>query len=70
MEIDSKVVKEYKLECIYCNKTVRRYASWRDWVKRHSHFKCWKIEREKQQCAYMVELFEQEMVDKERRCSV
>ena len=70
MEIDSKVVHEYKINCIYCNKTVKRYTSWKEWVKRNSHFKCWKIERERQQCAYMVELFEQEMVDKERRCSV
>jgi hypothetical protein len=70
MEIDSKVVKEYKLDCIYCNKTVRRYSSWRDWVKRNSHYNCYTKEREKQLNAYMVELFQQEMINKERRCSV
>ena len=67
MEIDSKVVKEYKLDCIFCNNKIRRYASWRDWVKRNSHYNCYKKEREKQLNAYMVE---QEMINKERRCSV
>ena len=70
MEIDSKVVKEYKIECIYCNKTVKRYTSWKEWVKRNSHFKCYKQERERQQCAYMVKIFEQETMNKERRFSV
>ena len=35
------------IACDYCHKPIKQYATWRDWINRKLHYKCYKILHEK-----------------------